>query len=305
MITKEYSNLDKLIDLACNSFEMLDFLRINRPDEIYLVDNKCGIFSIPKIDSGDVLKFIVHSKGDKAKYSLDPQLQEIVKRGLRAQMVVQGIEGVQVLRQLNFYEGVVGLLGPFEYLQGSNLSHITDPELHDYEKVLELFKELDDNLEKIHQKEIIHGDIKPGNIIHSDGKLVLIDWSTARTFEEDSNYSGPLIATMRYFYPLSDRSRDYWALSLTFVDVLRGRIILHDNEVRDGSEDLVETLARRLRQRLGKEYGDFYKDLANRKPEVDFKRISSSRIINHDDILRGIVEQAQTTNVGYLTPNRK
>ena len=40
MITKEYSNLDKLIDLACNSFEMLDFLRINRPDEIYLVDRK-------------------------------------------------------------------------------------------------------------------------------------------------------------------------------------------------------------------------------------------------------------------------
>ena len=76
--------------------------------------------------------------------------------------------------------------------------------------------------------------------------------------------------TPRYFYPLSDRSPDYWALSLSFVDVLKINFQLKEDTVRVAFDDLVEFLFRKLTYYFGAEYGVFYKDLANRSPEVVF-----------------------------------
>lgn len=89
-----------------------------------------------------------------------------------------------------------------EFIKGHNLaSEIAENGLFDEEKIKDLLSNLLSILEFVHQKKVIHGDIKPENIIRaSDGRLVLVDFGidklafsrySTRTVIETSVYAAP------------------------------------------------------------------------------------------------------------------
>jgi len=263
-IRKIKSDLEKLDYLASCDPDMQLFLRKNHPDEIYHVDEKCGIFSIPQLPEGEVLKYVIERRGRNNIQKLTPALERKVLEGLEAQMFVQDIEGIQVLKRLGFFDGINGLLGPFEYLNGNKLS--SDNYNPSPEYVLGRFKEIDRTLGLVHEAGVVHCDIKPGNIIDAKGKYFIIDWSIARFILSNP---GTLMVTLRYYYPHDDRSLDYWALSIAFLETLGLKFNIHEDEFRDAPDDFVHRMQRRLTNQFGKnsDYRSYYLNLANRSNE--------------------------------------
>ena len=260
----------RLRTLAEHDPAVSHFLNLN-PPKVLLIDDKCCIFSIPGLVPGDVLKYAVSIKnGGPSK--LDSISLNLAKRGLKAQMQVQGLEGVQVLRSADDVQKMPGVFGPFKFVNGCNLSHINFndyPELRTPEVVLRLFEDVAKTISNVHDRQIIHGDVKPGNLVYDIflKKLVLIDWFAARTFDDEANYKGPVAHSPRYFYLHNDRSLDFWALSVSLVDVLG--VGYGDFKGVLDSHQIASVFRERLSNRFGEGFSNFYFDLTNRNPEVE------------------------------------
>ncbi|HIH15644.1 MAG TPA: hypothetical protein HA233_05395 [Nanoarchaeota archaeon] len=204
--------------LALDNPEMLDFLDRNPVGDILHYDEKCIIFSLEG-EKDLTLKYVVHPE----KYTLiSPFYQSVILRGLKNQRFVQEIPGVQKLQHSGFYEGIPGLMGKFVYLPGYNLRHAPKEFSEDADTVLHLFQEIDTSLDAMHAKKILHYDVKPGNIVYSGDRLHLIDFSTAVNFTEDlqDRLHENILGTPGYIYLGDDRSRDYFALGISFAKTL-------------------------------------------------------------------------------------
>lgn len=95
------------------------------------------------------------------------------------------------------------------YIEGENLKRIK--EKLSYREKLDILIQLSQILKKIHRLKIIHGDIKPENIIYNKGKVYLIDFGSAMLEGEkveyiqgSANYSAPEIYQEFKRYPEND-----------------------------------------------------------------------------------------------------
>lgn len=115
--------------------------------------------------------------------------------------------------------------------------------LETLEDFLSIALQLADALVGIHQKKIIHKDLKPSNIlIHPDTQQVkIIDFSSASTFShevQDTIVLSNIEGTLRYIAPEQtgrtnrqiDHRTDFYALGITFFELLTGEVPFnHDN----------------------------------------------------------------------------
>jgi serine/threonine protein kinase/Tfp pilus assembly protein PilF len=125
--------------------------------------------------------------------------------------------------------------------------------------VLWLAARLAEGLEHAHQRGIIHGDIKPANILLSDeGQPLLLDFNLAREVRQDGSTPATYLGgTLPYMPPeqlcqLSDDGRrpgpqsDIYALGVVLCELLTGRL---PYPLRTG--DLPEVIASMNRDRQG------------------------------------------------------
>lgn len=103
------------------------------------------------------------------------------------------------------------------------------------EKVVEILLQTCDGLGYAHERGIVHGDVKPGNIfILNDGSLKLLDFGVACN---TGTKSERLIGTPKYFSPEQirlkpiDRRSDIYSLGLTAFRMLTGREAFLDADV--------------------------------------------------------------------------
>lgn len=226
----------KLGELSVVSSVFKDFLEQNGVERIYHVDDKVCIFQPETLPDGKVLKFVISPpslRGKQEKRALTPALETLVRRGAANQYFLQDVEGVQKLGSPNFYEGISGLLGPFDYIEGVNLAHPKFRNLvkqFGYGFAMDLIQRADEILKEVHDRGIMHLDIKPGNIVYSMKKLKvgveIIDWSLASTFYqaemdlENSFSNGTMqYANEEHTYSRG-HSRDYFALAFTLAHCL-------------------------------------------------------------------------------------
>ena len=82
-----------------------------------------------------------------------------------------------------------------EYIEGKNLRQLIEArgrldEIEALEITLQVL-EVTDYMNSLKPNPIIHGDIKPGNVIHSKGKTVLIDLGSVDTDESTAGFCAP------------------------------------------------------------------------------------------------------------------
>ncbi len=131
-----------------------------------------------------------------------------------------------------------------DLLEGSTLQQVIDDRRHlSPERAVEIALGLGDALALIHRRGMVHGDIKPANImIQTDGTSVLMDFGAAQGLAQQTSSAGsPLVMAPEQFAgsPATSAS-DIYGLGATLYFALRGRF-----PVEAESLEALEALHRR------------------------------------------------------------
>lgn len=139
-----------------------------------------------------------------------------------------------------------------EYLDGEELkSKIARAEPMPLERKLRWMRELSEGLEHAHQKEIVHRDIKPGNIfITRKGHVKILDFGIARIASSDLTKSGMVMGTPNYMSP----------------EQVMGKRVDHRSDIFSAGAVLYELLTLR-KPFTGKSYHDTFTNIVAREPE--------------------------------------
>ncbi len=261
--TEKKELLEFLVD---DNPAMQDFLRRQRVRDIPHIDEKCAILFLEG-DDVHSYKYVIDPNGRSEKI-LSPQLSEVMRRGLRCQKMSESILGVQPVPSPTFYEGVTGLV-QLTYLHGHNLSHSYEVEqLREPTEVIRLYSELASTLEGIHTIGVIHRDVKPGNLILSNNRLWLIDWSIAATPDADKadRGAGLYLGTPKYMYFFGDRSRDFYAAGLSLLHTLVPELAV-PAQIRLDTDAIVRVLTQEIRRRHHSEAAELFDNFMHRPSE--------------------------------------
>ena len=139
-----------------------------------------------------------------------------------------------------------------EFLDGEELkSKLARREPMSLECKLRLMLELSEGLEHAHQREIIHRDIKPGNIfITRRGQLKILDFGIARIASSDLTKAGTVMGTPNYMSP----------------EQVKGNRVDHRSDIFSAGAVFYELLTFR-KPFAGKAYHDTFTNILSREPE--------------------------------------
>jgi serine/threonine-protein kinase len=120
-----------------------------------------------------------------------------------------------------------------EFLKGRHLSHFTTPEtLLPPGLVLDIGATIADALDYAHSRNVIHRDIKPGNIMYDSvaGAATITDFGIARLIDVSRTRTGIVLGTPSFMAPEQlegnnvNRHTDLFALGVTIYELLTGRL---------------------------------------------------------------------------------
>lgn len=126
----------------------------------------------------------------------------------------------------------------FEYLDGADLSEMIGQGRITLAESLRMALEVAEGLAHLHRHGVMHGDIKPANLLWTDQGVKIVDFNVAKSAEDLMARGG---GTKRYLPPDYDGSvpgtvdsghdRDLYALGLTFYEAVTGRFPWDPDEV--------------------------------------------------------------------------
>ena len=117
------------------------------------------------------------------------------------------------------------------YVEGPSLEHrIAEAAPLAVEETLSIAREVAEALDYAHRNGVVHRDVKPGNVLLSDGHAVVADFGIAQLTREHSRLTdGSIIGTLTYMSPeqLSggevDHRTDIYSLTCVVYEMLAGR----------------------------------------------------------------------------------
>ncbi len=139
-----------------------------------------------------------------------------------------------------------------EYVQGENLKALVKRKGPlSLEEVRQIFRQLADALDYAHSQQVLHRDIKPGNVIlRQAGDIKVVDFGLAKILSDaapkpldtDDDSQRTLLGTPQYMAPEQilgnavDPRTDIYAMGLTLFFVLTGRTPFDVRKVTDPLE---------------------------------------------------------------------
>lgn len=117
-----------------------------------------------------------------------------------------------------------------EFYEGKTLQKRIEEEKFEISEAIQIALQIAAGLNKSHSKNIIHRDIKPGNIIFSgDGELKIIDFGLAKLKDTSLlTQTGTILGTVAYMSPEQlkgttvDKRTDIWSLGVILYEMLTG-----------------------------------------------------------------------------------
>lgn len=159
---------------------------------------------------------------------------EVVKQGLMAETeMLKKLNHPNLPSIIDVIDGDGAFLIVMDYIEGCHLESIVkEYGAQTQEDVIQWAKQLCDVLSYLHSRKppIIYRDMKPSNImLKPDGKVVLIDFGTAREFKENSAADTTCLGTQGYAAPeqygghgQTDARTDIYCLGATLYHLLTG-----------------------------------------------------------------------------------
>lgn len=159
---------------------------------------------------------------------------EVVKQGLIAETeMLKKLSHPNLPSIIDVIDGDGTFLIVMDYIEGRHLeSVVKEYGAQRQEDVIEWAKQLCDVLSYLHSRKppIIYRDMKPSNVmLKPDGKVMLIDFGTAREFKENSVADTTCLGTQGYAAPeqygghgQTDTRTDIYCLGATFYHLLTG-----------------------------------------------------------------------------------
>lgn len=178
------------------------------------------------------------------------------------------------------------------YIEGKSLQNIVESRGKlPYQEVVNYIAQITNAVDYIHSRNILHRDIKPDNImITADYKAILIDFGSAREFEQDKTQVHTSMLTHGYApteqYTANSRKGSYtdiYAIGATMYFVLTGKVPLESaarlTEPMAAPKDLVpylpdeanRTILKAMQLKAENRHQtvqEFMDDLRNVKPSV-------------------------------------
>lgn len=145
----------------------------------------------------------------------------------------------ETLEELGRHDQIPQLLAYFEqggefflvqeYIKGPTLKQEINKGVFNERKVIEFLRDILQILDFIHQRQVIHRDIKPGNLIRreKDQKLILIDFGAVKQKIQGDAGGGVAVGTNGYVPPEQWKSNpqfnsDIFALGMVAIQCLTG-----------------------------------------------------------------------------------
>lgn len=114
-----------------------------------------------------------------------------------------------------------------QYIEGVSVEEmIENSQFISWQQLLDYCQQLLVIIECLHDNDILHKDIKPGNIIISNNLLYLIDFNISRMYSQDKNKDTKLIGTEgfaspeQYGFSQTTPASDIFSLGKTFEQLL-------------------------------------------------------------------------------------
>ena len=157
--------------------------------------------------------------------------QEFVQRFVQEARQLAKFQHPNIVRVSDIFQENSTAYMVMEYVKGETLkSKISSEGALGEKEAMSLISQLLDAVEEVHLKGMLHRDIKPDNIlITSEGRVVLIDFGSARDFAEGKTTTQTAILTPGYapIEQYSTRSQrgpytDIYALGATMYFLLTG-----------------------------------------------------------------------------------
>lgn len=166
----------------------------------------------------------------------DAASAQVIERFRREREILAQFEHPNIARLLDAGETEDGL--PYfvmEFVEGRPITEHADAERLSVEDRLRLFRQVCDAVEYAHRCNVIHRDLKPGNVlVNADGQIKLLDFGIAHLIEKDPGVtaltrSGMWLMTPEYASPeqvrgeATVRTSDVYALGVILFELLTGR----------------------------------------------------------------------------------
>lgn len=112
-----------------------------------------------------------------------------------------------------------------EYKEGINLKEAKKKAILNWNEVRNIFLYLLNLVDELHKNGVIHGDIKPENIIYNSGEIYLIDFGSAiYTGEKKSiiHFTPNILEQKKCKIEIASEKYDYYCIFKTFLYLIRG-----------------------------------------------------------------------------------
>lgn len=123
-----------------------------------------------------------------------------------------------------------------ELCEGTRLDQLIDMNGLSYGSIFNITNQLCDGLTVAHEKDILHRDLKPQNIIIDKNENVkLLDFGIAKVIDRESTKTSQAVGTIAYMSPeqfkagKQDTTADIWALGALFFEMITGTLPFQGN----------------------------------------------------------------------------
>ena len=156
---------------------------------------------------------------------------ELRRRFLREAQSAARLNHPNIITVYDFGEEQGRIFMAMELLEGSDLKDLIGSHaLPDLERKLDVMEQVCEGLAFAHSMEVVHRDLKPGNIhVQPSGQVKILDFGLARLGASEMTRTGMVMGTPHYMSPeqvrgeKADARSDVFSLGSMFYELLAGR----------------------------------------------------------------------------------
>jgi serine/threonine protein kinase len=161
---------------------------------------------------------LLTSKDDRARFNREAKAAAALNH-----------PNIATVYEINEYEGKPFIV--MEYVEGKTLNDVLEKELFKLKDAISIAIQVAEGLKAAHAKNIVHRDIKSGNVLVSkDGQAKILDFGLAKTaMSTKLTKMGSTLGTVAYMSPEQistqsvDHRTDLWSLGVVIFEMLTGR----------------------------------------------------------------------------------